>query len=98
LRATPTSTQALKLLTVAGKVVGEDTPDVAYSAYDRYVREGAGERVNPAPAVTDLGLGVIITPRRKAPLRKATADVDIKVPVPLPVPVPAPVVVTPETS
>jgi hypothetical protein len=79
---------------VAGKFVGEDTPDVEYSANDRDV-PGAVERVNPAPAVGDT---VRITPRRKAPLGKATEeDVDIEVPVPLPV-APAPLVVIPETS
>jgi len=87
-------------LDMAGRLVGEATPDIEYCAnaisplklFVLRLNPGASVIVPPKPFVP-------MTPSKKAPGSKTTADlVAIEVPVPEPLLVAVRVAVTPETS
>ena len=73
LRTNPTSCADSAQL--AGKVVGEDTPDVEYCSKKKGVPVPGDERVKPLPAVTKTS-GLSIVPSRKAPFEKLVEDVE----------------------
>lgn len=87
---------------LAGKVVGEDTPDVEYST--NTVGLGSTvEEVNPFPGAKTTpgpteGGPRMVTARRKAPLWKLLEDVEMEVPDPLLTAVTVGGATTPETS
>lgn len=62
---------------VAGKVVGEETPEREYCAYPSWSPEFSVEAVNPAPAVKVPELSKSVTPTKKLPVEKAVDEVDM---------------------